>query len=71
MSKARHACAVPRCEVAIGRRYLMCRPHWFKVPGKLRDRVWRTYLRKSRGDTTALREYVEARREAVASVTKG
>jgi hypothetical protein len=36
-------CPVPGCDEQIDRTRLMCRRDWYRVPRRLRDRVWRTW----------------------------
>jgi hypothetical protein len=36
-------CPVPGCDETIDRTRLMCRRHWYRIPRRLRDRVWRTW----------------------------
>jgi hypothetical protein len=36
-------CPVPGCEEEIDRTRLMCRYDWYRVPKRIRDRVWRTW----------------------------
>lgn len=65
----RHECHVPGCHVAVPRRMLMCRAHWFRVPPALRDRVWATYQSgQELGRVRPSREYLLAARAAIQSV---
>lgn len=52
-------CPVPGCERRCSSSYLMCRPHWAKVPKDLQNQVYRTWRN---GD---LAEYVEASEAAI------
>ena len=36
-------CPVPGCEEKVDRTRLMCRRDWYRVPKRLRDRVWKTW----------------------------
>lgn len=38
-----HECPAPDCERAVPRHMLACRQHWFSIPKRLRDAVWRAY----------------------------
>jgi hypothetical protein len=63
-----HECAMSRAGLC-GRRVplhmLMCRPHWFQVPGHIRDAIWATWL----GGAGVLDPgYQRAVRDAVAAV---
>jgi hypothetical protein len=33
-------CPVGTCRAPVGAGRLMCRPHWYQVPKRLRDQVW-------------------------------
>lgn len=45
----------PLCHVEIERDKLMCAPHWYRVPGPLRRRIWRAYQEKNWKTWLALR----------------
>lgn len=38
-----HDCPAAACTRRLSPRMLMCRPHWFMVPKRLRDTVWLTW----------------------------
>lgn len=50
-SRVTEPCPIERCPRRKSRDYLMCRPHWMKVPPELRDavyaavRAWRAAVR--------------------------
>jgi hypothetical protein len=44
--------------------YLMCAPHWYRLPAGLRARIWATY-RPGQTAATASPEYLDALREAL------
>lgn len=41
--RERHKCHARNCSTPVPPEMLMCRRHWFMVPKRLRDEVWRTY----------------------------
>ena len=41
-----------------------CKPHWFRLPKSIRDRIWKTYRPGQERDQRPSRDYVEAAREA-------
>ena len=43
----------------------MCKRHWFQLPGRLRQNIWRTYRPGQCDDWQISHEYAEAAREAV------
>lgn len=40
----RHTCHWPGCEQQVPPAMWGCRPHWFRLPKALRDRVWDAYV---------------------------
>lgn len=63
-------CAAKLCEAEVKPSMLMCKRHWFMVPKRIRDRVWRAWrgLRSDRPHSQA--EYDQAVLEAVQAVSK-
>ncbi|WP_341893863.1 hypothetical protein [Ferrovibrio terrae] len=55
MSK-HHSCAIPGCNHMIPASRLMCRDHWFEVPGPLRHAINSTW---KNGEIGAYRRNVE------------
>ena len=45
--------------------YLMCRPHWTRVPKSLADTVWSTYRHGQEVDKRPSREYLTAAKAAI------
>jgi len=43
LRKAVHKCHWPSCKVEVPPSLWGCKKHWFKLPKKLRDRIWATY----------------------------
>ena len=64
-----HQCHAYACYKTVHPRLLMCRPHWYMVPKKLRDRVWETYIPgQENGAAPRTREYLEAAGQAIKAV---
>lgn len=38
-----HTCHWPGCDRQVPPAMWGCKPHWFKLPKRLRDRIWSTY----------------------------
>jgi hypothetical protein len=58
-------CPVPGCGEMIDPSRLMCRPHWYLVPKRLRDWVWAT---GRSGEAAFSRQYHDAVLMAIATV---
>lgn len=52
-------CPVPECSQPVKAGQLLCRTHWFRVPKRIRDDVWREY-RADAGSVPHRRACVEA-----------
>lgn len=39
----RHTCHWPGCDKQVPPAMWGCKPHWFKIPKRLRDEIWMTY----------------------------
>lgn len=39
----RHTCHWPGCDTQVPPAMWGCKAHWFKLPKRLRDRIWATY----------------------------
>lgn len=62
----KHVCAATLCTQMVPERYLMCRPHWVRVPAEIQGEVWTTYRKRERDRAPyddAVRRAVEAVRE--------
>lgn len=44
-----HTCPAPGCSVEVERSKLACPKHWWSIPKRERDEVWRTYRRCGMG----------------------
>ena len=39
----KHTCHWPGCEAAVPPKMWGCKPHWYKLPLRLRQEVWNAY----------------------------
>lgn len=42
--RVRHTCHWPDCEKEVPPAMWGCRAHWFRLPKRLRDAIWREYV---------------------------
>lgn len=59
-STAKHTCHWPRCEVVVPPAMWGCKKHWFTIPKRLRDKIWKTYVPGQEITKTPSAEYVQA-----------
>lgn len=64
-------CTIPGCPVVIPRKYLMCRPHWRKVPETLQALVWSTYVPGQEDTRRMTAAYLVAGHLAILAVMYG
>ena len=57
-------CAWPGCPRDHRPGQLMCRGHWYSLPGHLRDRIWASYV-PGQNAITCTSEYREALRDVL------
>ncbi len=60
-----HTCHATDCKVRTAPEMFMCRRHWFSLPKRLRDAVWRTYRAGQCDDWEISSAYADAASEAV------
>lgn len=53
-----HTCHWPGCERQVPPAMWGCKPHWFKIPKRLRDRIWDAYEIGQEVDMTPSGEYL-------------
>lgn len=58
-----HICHWPGCTRQVPPAMWGCKPHWFKLPKHLRDRIWATYEIGQEVTLSPSREYLDAARE--------
>lgn len=55
-----HKCRAADCKIEVPLEMFMCRKHWFSLPKRFRDRIWKAYRE---GQSSS--EYCKATSEAV------
>lgn len=60
-----HTCHATACEVNVPPEMFMCRRHWFMLPKRLRDKIWRHYREGQCDDWQITKAYSEAAKECV------
>lgn len=63
-----HHCHATGCATSCPPRMLMCRKHWFMVPPRLQEAVWRHYRPGQCDDKNPSREWHEAADAAIGYV---
>lgn len=63
-----HHCHARGCKVSVPPEMLMCRPHWYKVPKKIRDAVWEHYREGQCDDMEFTEEWNRAADAAIGGV---
>lgn len=58
-----HTCHWPGCEQQVPPAMWGCKSHWFRIPKRLRYRIWETYNPGQEITLTPSDEYLEAARE--------
>jgi hypothetical protein len=61
-------CPVSSCDFEKLTGDLMCRDHWAMVPKAIRDRAWKYWNARQKGDRAAIALHREACRDAIAAV---
>ena len=62
---ANPTCYAPDCRKRVDEGTLMCKPHWFQVPLRIRRRVWAAWTAfKKEPSVATVRAYRAARDEA-------
>lgn len=59
----RHTCHWPGCDQQVPPAMWGCKAHWFKLPKRLRDEIWRTYRPGQESDMRPSQDYPHAARE--------
>lgn len=55
-----HMCHWPGCPQDVPPAMWGCKPHWFKLPKMLRDRIWATYVPGQEITKTPSQAYLDA-----------
>ena len=58
-----HECHWPGCKKQVPPAMWGCREHWFKLPLRLRNKIWRAYKPGQEIDMTPSDEYLEIAKE--------
>lgn len=61
---SKHVCHWPGCDREVPAHVWGCRPHWFRLPKPIRNRIWATYRAGQEITKTPSREYVAAAQAA-------
>lgn len=61
-----HTCHHPHCGLRVPPSMLACRRHWFELPQKIRDAIWREYRRGQEIDKNPSSRYLAVQRLACA-----
>ena len=60
----KHHCHWPGCEEQVPPAKWGCRRHWFMLPKRIRDEIWRTFVPTQETTRIVSREYVAAAQAA-------
>lgn len=66
----KHGCHWPGCDQQVPPALWGCRPHWFKLPLAIRNKIWAAYRPGQEIDMRPSRGYVVAAREAQDWITE-
>lgn len=58
-----HHCHWPGCKVPVPPKMWGCKPHWFKLPIRLRAMIWKHYVPGQEVTKTPSQAYIDAARE--------
>lgn len=67
---SKHVCHAKKCKVEVPPKMLMCRKHWYMVPKKIQQRVWKHYVPGQEISKTPTRKYLKAAQAAVDAVAE-
>lgn len=59
-----HHCHWPGCKTQVPPAMWGCKPHWFRLPKPIRDRIWEAYRPGQEKDMRPSTAYLEAAEEA-------
>lgn len=65
-----HHCHWPNCNKQVPPAMWGCKPHWFKLPTGLRNKIWRSYKPGQEVDLTPSSEYLAAAHEVQAWIAE-
>ena len=58
-----HHCHWPGCTAQVPPAMWGCKPHWFRLPGDLRNRIWRAYRPGQERDMSPSEDYLTVANE--------
>jgi hypothetical protein len=58
-----HHCHWPTCKREVPPAMWGCKPHWFRLPKYLRDKVWAAYVPGQEITKTPSRQYIDVAHE--------
>jgi hypothetical protein len=58
-----HTCHWPGCEKQVPPAMWGCRPHWYRLPAALRNKIWHAYRPGQENDLRPSQEYLDAANE--------
>ena len=58
-----HTCHWPGCTTEVPPKLWGCRPHWFRLPARLRAKIWATYRPGQEITKDPSPKYIQAARE--------
>ena len=61
----RHLCHAHGCNIEVPPSMLACKPHWYALPKKYRDAIWREYRRGQEKDRRVSYRYYAVQRLAI------
>lgn len=64
LDDGKHECPYPGCEIRVDYNMLGCKDHWFVLPRRLRNRIWKAWT-AAQADGINMGDYLEVRAEAV------
>lgn len=65
-----HTCHATECDKHVKPEMFMCKFHWFILPKRMRDRIWRTYRIGQCDDWNISKEYSEIAKECIRFIAK-
>ena len=65
-----HTCHWPGCDKQVPPAMWGCRPHWFALPRKLRDKIWDAYRPGQEKDMQVSEDYVTVSDEVQAWIAE-
>lgn len=65
-----HHCHATGCQQSVPPAVFMCKQHWFMLPRRMRDAIWRTYHPGQEDDKNPSDDYCRVARECVIFVAE-